>query len=70
MLDGVSNFGKSVMEASSALKTITFSPPKVLRPIQIVSNPLHKAYFVNYNTAGKVSYFKARFRRAMRQLNL
>jgi hypothetical protein len=52
-----SNFGKSVSAASSALDNNYIVPTNILWPIQIVSNPGQKTYFVNYNTAGKVSYF-------------
>lgn len=52
-----SNFGKSVSAASSTLDNNYIVPTNILWPIQIVSNPSQKTYFVNYNTAGKVSYF-------------
>ena len=52
-----SNFAKSVSAASSALDNNYIVPTNILWPIQIVSNPGQKTYFVNYNTAGKVSYF-------------
>jgi len=52
-----SNFGKSVSAASSTLDHNYIVPTNILWPIQIVSNPYQKTYFVNYNTAGKVSYF-------------
>ena len=52
-----SNFGKSVSAASSALDNNYITPTNILWPIQIISNPLQKTYFVNYNTAGKVAYF-------------
>ena len=50
-------FGKSVSAASNALDNNYIVPTNILWPIQIVSNPNQKTYFVNYNTAGKVSYF-------------
>ena len=52
-----SNFGKSVSAASSALDNNYITPTNILWPVQIISNPLQKTYFVNYNTAGKVTYF-------------
>ena len=52
-----SNFGKSVSAASSALDNNYIVPTNILWPIQIISNPSEKTYFVNYNTAGKVTYF-------------
>ena len=52
-----SNFAKSVSAASTDLDNNYIVPTNILWPIQIVSNPNEKTYFVNYNTAGKVSYF-------------
>ena len=52
-----SNFIKSVSAASSSVDNNYIVPTNILWPIQIVSNPGQKTYFVNYNTAGKVSYF-------------
>ena len=36
---------------------VTAGVSNLLWPIQIISNPLQKTYFVTYNTAGKVLYF-------------
>ena len=51
-----SNFGKSVSAALSVLDNNHSVPINMLWPVQIVSNPSHKTYFVNYNIniAGKV----------------
>ena len=52
-----SNFGKSVSAASNALDNNYIVPTNILWPIQIISNPSEKTYFINYNMAGKVTYF-------------
>ena len=58
MLYVYSNFEKkSVSVVSSALGNNYIVPTNIHWPIQIISNSLQKTYFVNYNNAGKVSYF-------------